>query len=190
MTSTTTPLAYQRQASDHSPKTAPDVAKGLRDLFVDGLKDIYWAEKTLTKAIPKMIENATSAHLVEALLAHLGDTKTQITRLETVFAVIGEKAEAKTCEAMVGLVKEAEEIMKSTQKGMVRDAGIISAGQKVEHYEMATYGTLCSFARTLGLTEAAELLQTSLNEEKAANAKLTEIAVTSINEGAIKQARN
>lgn len=178
---------FQKQVSERFQKNSSDVSNGLRDLFVDELKDIYWAEKTLTKAIPKMMENATSSHLVEALTAHLSDTKTQVIRLEKIFAVIGEQAEAKTCEAMVGLVKEAEEIMKSTQKGMVRDAGIISAGQKVEHYEIATYGTLCSFARALGLTEAAELLQTSLNEEKAANAKLTEIAVTSINEGAIQQ---
>ena len=171
------------QANGNKPKSK--VAHGLRALFVDELKDIYWAEKALTKAIPKMIENATSPQLVQALTAHLGETKQQVTRLEEVFSSIGEKAEAKTCEAMVGLTKEAEEIMKNTEKGMVRDAGIISAGQKVEHYEIASYGTLCAFAKTLGEDEAAALLQETLNEEKGADVKLSEIAESFINSEAV-----
>jgi len=157
-------------------KAKSDAAQGLRDLFVDELKDIYWAEKELTKAIPKMIKNATSPELVEALTGHLEETKEHVTRLEEVFSSIGEKAVAKKCEAMAGLTKEAEEIMKDTEKGVVRDAGIISAGQKVEHYEIATYGTLASFARTLGENEAAELLEETLNEEKGADKKLSEIS--------------
>lgn len=157
-------------------KSKSDAAQGLRDLFVDGLKDIYWAEKELTKAIPKMIKNATSDELVEALTTHLEETKTQVTRLEEVFLSIGEKATAKKCEAMAGLTKEAGEIMEDTEVGVVRDAGIIFAGQKIEHYEIATYGTLASFARVLGEDEAASLLEETLNEEKAADEKLSEIS--------------
>lgn len=157
-------------------KAKSDAAQGLRDLFVDGLKDIYWAEQSLTTAIPKMIQNATSEDLIEALTMHLAETKEQVTRLEDVFSLIGEEPEAKKCEAMAGLTKEAEEIMQSTEVGVVRDAGIIAAGQKVEHYEIATYGTLCSFAKILGEDDAASLLEESLDEEKAADIKLSEIS--------------
>jgi len=151
-------------------------AQGLRDLFVDGLKDIYWAEKALTKALPKMIKNATEEELSTALTDHLEETKGHVTRLEEVFEAIGEKAVAKKCEAMAGLIKEAEEIMEESEEGVVRDAGIIMAGQKVEHYEIATYGTLSSFAKTLGEDEAVSLLEETLQEEKNADEKLSEIA--------------
>ena len=169
----------QNSTTDKSKKS--DVAHGLRSLFLDELKDIYFAENALTKAIPKMISNATNPHLVKALTGHLEETKMQITRLDQVFASMGEKAEGKTCEAILGLTKEAEEIMASTEEGMVRDAGIIAAGQKVEHYEIATYGTLCSFAKTLGENKAVTLLQQTLKEEKGADMKLTEIAESFIN---------
>ena len=159
----------------------PEVATGLRDLFIDGLKDIYWAEKALTKALPKMIDNATSEELVTALTDHLAVTEEQVTRLEEVFNLIGEKAQAKKCPAMEGLIKEGGEIIESTAEGVVRDAGIIAAGQKVEHYEIATYGTLCAFAKILGENEAAELLLQTLNEEKEADDKLSEVAEGSIN---------
>lgn len=162
-------------------KSNSDVAQGLRELFVDELKDIYWAEKALTKAIPKMIDNATSSDLIQALTKHLGETENQITRLERVFSSIGEEAETKKCQATAGLIEEAEEIMDSTEKGVVRDAGIISAAQKVEHYEIATYGTLRTFAQTLGEHEAMTLLQETLDEEKGADHKLTEIAESHIN---------
>ena len=162
-------------------KSNSDVADGLRELFVDELKDIYWAEKALTQAIPMMIENATSGDLIQALTKHLAETKNQVTRLESVFESIDEEPEAKKCEAMAGLTKEAEEIMRSTEKGVVRDAGIISAAQKVEHYEIATYGTLRTFAKTLGEDEAMALLQESLDEEKGADETLTEIAEAHIN---------
>ena len=184
-TSKTAQSGTQNHGKSNSSKPNSKVAHGLRALFVDELKDIYWAEKALTKAIPKMIDNATSPQLVQALTAHLAETKQQVTRLEEVFNSIGEKAEAKTCEAMVGLTKEAEEIMKNTEKGMVRDAGIISAGQKVEHYEIATYGTLCAFAKTLGEHEAASILHETLNEEKGADEKLSDIAESFINSEAI-----
>ncbi len=175
----------QKQVKQNGVKAKPDAAQGLRDLFVDELKDIYWAEKALTKAIPKMIKNASDHELVEALKGHLEVTKEHVTRLEKVFTSIGEKPVAVKCEAMAGLTKEAEEIMEGTEKGMVRDAGIISAAQKVEHYEIATYGTLCTFAKTLGEAESAALLHQTLEQEKEADEKLTEIAEASINSGAV-----
>ena len=153
----------------------------LMKLFEDELKDIYWAEKALTKAIPKMIKNATSEELIEALESHLAETEEQVNRVEQIFEGLGKKATAKKCEAMEGLIKEAEEIMEECEEGPMRDAGIISAGQKVEHYEIASYGTLRQFAETLGLDEAVELLQATLDEEKAADEKLTEVAVSAVN---------
>jgi ferritin-like metal-binding protein YciE len=153
----------------------------LMKLFEEELKDIYWAEKALTKAIPKMIKNATSEDLIEALENHLSETENQVKRVEMVFDVIGKKAAAKKCEAMDGLIKEAEEIMSECEEGAMCDAGIISAGQKVEHYEIASYGTLRQFAQTLGLDDAVSLLEETLEEEKAADEKLTEVAVSAVN---------
>lgn len=158
-----------------------DAATGLRSLFEDSLKDIYWAEKALTKAIPKMIKNASSQDLIAALKEHLSVTEQQVTRLDEVFTTIGTKAQAKKCAAMEGLINEATEIMQETEHGVVRDAGIISAAQKVEHYEIATYGTLCAFAKILGEDEAAGLLHETLDEEKEADDKLSEVAEASIN---------
>ena len=153
----------------------------LMKLFEDELKDIYWAEKALTKAIPKMIKNATSADLTKALKGHLEETQNHVTRVEKVFEILGKKAVAKKCEAMAGLIKEAEGIMEDCEPGAMRDAGIISAGQKVEHYEIASYGTLRQFAETLELPDAANLLGQTLQEEKIADMKLTEVAVSAIN---------
>lgn len=160
---------------------------GLRTLLQDGLKDIYWAEKALTKALPKMIKYATSPELVNSLKEHLTVTEEQVARVEEVFGTLGMKAQAKKCEAMDGLIREATEIIESTQQGLVRDAGIILAGQKVEHYEIATYGTLCAFAQILGEGEAADLLKQTLEEEKQADKRLSEIAYQSINLGAAHQ---
>jgi ferritin-like metal-binding protein YciE len=160
-------------------------AEGLSDLFIDELRDIYWAEKALVKAIPKMIKNATSQDLTDALQDHLEVTKGHVERCEKVFEMLGKPARAKKCEAMEGLTKEAEEIMNSTEDGVLRDAGIISAAQKVEHYEIATYGTLCAFAKTLGKNDIADLLEQTLREEKEANNTLTDIAESSINEEAM-----
>lgn len=153
----------------------------LMELFEDGLKDIYWAEKALTKALPKMIKKATSKKLIDALTSHLAETEDQVTRVEAIFKSIDKKAIAKKCDAMDGLIKEAEEIMESSKAGVMRDAGIISAGQKVEHYEIASYGTLRQFAETLGLSKAESLLEKTLNEEKAADQKLSEVAKDAIN---------
>ena len=161
-------------------KAKSNAADGLRSLFEDSLKDIYWAEKALTKALPKMAKNATSEELMNAIDEHLAETEEQIVRLEKIFQSIGKKAIAKKCDAMEGLIKEGEGMMEETEKGVVRDAGIIAASQKIEHYEIATYGTLYSFATTLGETEVAELLATTLEEEKNADVTLTEIAVSTI----------
>ena len=159
----------------------------LMDLFENELKDIYWAEKALTKALPKMIKNATDQELADAIENHLHETEQQVEKLEKVFELIEEKPVAKKCEAMAGLLKEAEEIMKETEKGPQRDAGIISAGQKVEHYEIATYGTLRTFAHTLGLDEAAEILEEILEEEKKADETLSELAESTINVEAMEE---
>jgi ferritin-like metal-binding protein YciE len=153
----------------------------LEKLFENELKDIYWAEKALTKAIPKMIKNATSEELVEAMENHLQETQEHVSRVEQVFEVLGKKATAKKCEAMEGLIGEAESIMEDCEEGAMCDAGIISAAQKVEHYEIASYGTLRQFAETLGLDEAVTLLEQTLEEEKKADEKLTEIAVSAVN---------
>ena len=158
----------------------------LMKLFETELKDIYWAEKALTKALPKMMKNASSEELYDMIENHLAETEEQITRLEEVFEVLGKKPVAKKCEAMAGLIKEAEEIMKECEEGPMCDAGIISAAQKVEHYEIASYGTLCQFAETLGLDDAVKLLQETLDEEKAADEKLTEVAVSAVNVEAVE----
>ena len=175
------------QQQPGSMTSSGDEATGLRELFQDSLKDIYWAEKALTKAIPKMIKNATSPELLAALKDHLEVTKNQVTRLEQVFQIIEKPARAKKCEAMDGLIKEAEGIMEETEVGVVRGAGIIAAGQKVEHYEIATYGTLCAFAKILGEHEAADLLHETLAEEKEADSTLSQVAETSINIEAAKE---
>lgn len=153
----------------------------LMKLFEEELKDIYWAEKALTNAIPKMIKNATSQELIDALIIHLAETENQVDRLEQVFVIIDRKPVAKKCEAMEGLIRESDEIMESCEIGSMCDAGIISAGQKIEHYEIATYGTLRQFAETLGLTKVMSLLEETLVEEKAADVKLSEVATSAIN---------
>lgn len=159
----------------------------LMSLFETELKDIFWAEKALTDAIPKMIEKATSEELVAALEGHLEETKEQITRLEQVFKSINMKPAAKKCEAMAGLMKEAEAIMEECEPGAMCDAGIIAGAQKIEHYEIASYGTMRQFAETLQLTEAAKLLEQTLDEEKRSDEKLTEVAVSAVNVEAAEQ---
>lgn len=161
--------------------SAETIDSKLQKLFEEELKDIYWAEKALLKALPKMIKKATSPELVDALENHLGETEEQVRRVEKVFGVLGKDAKAKKCEAMHGLIEEADGIMSDSDEGVMRDAGIISAAQKIEHYEIASYGTLRTFAQTLGLHEAVALLEQTLNEEKAADEKLTEVAEEAIN---------
>ena len=154
----------------------------LNELFLDELKDIYWAKKHLAKGLVKMAKAATSDELRTALETHLAETENHAVRLESAFASIEEKASAKKCEAMSGLLKEGDEIAESTKKGSyTRDAGIISAAQKIEHYEIASYGTLKTLATTLGYDEAAELLDATLQEEIKTDSLLTQIAQGGIN---------
>jgi len=170
-----------KTSSNGTVKAKPSAAEGLRELFVDSLKDIYWAEKALVKALPKMAKNATSQNLITAINDHLAVTQKQVERLEEVFKSVGEKAVAKKCDAMEGLIKEGESILEETESGPVRDAGIIAASQKIEHYEIATYGTLAAFATTLGEDDAVLLLEKTLAEEKEADVTLTEAAYNTIN---------
>lgn len=152
------------------------------EFFVDELKDIYWAEKHLVKALPKMKKASTSPELASAFEKHTTETEQHIATLEQVFELLDEKAVAKKCDAMAGLLEEAEGIISDTEKGtMIRDAGLILAAQKVEHYEIATYGTLRVFAQNMGRDDIAGLLSTTLENEKATDEALTEIAVGTIN---------
>jgi ferritin-like metal-binding protein YciE len=154
----------------------------LQELFLDSLKDIYYAEKAIAKALPKMKKAATSEELKAAFEEHLEVTKEQVTRLEQVFEILGEKARGKKCEAIEGLIAEANSIIEDTDAGTsTRDVGLILGGQKVEHYEIATYGGLRQLAETLGYSEAAALLQTTLDEEKETDVLLTQIAENNIN---------
>jgi len=178
---TNSPGSGNGSEKSKSGKKASMKSSQLMELFEDGLKDIYWAEKALLKAIPKMIKKTTSDDLNEALTSHLEETKEQISRLEEVFSLIKVKPKGEKCEAMEGLIEEASDIMDSCEEGSMRDAGIISAAQKVEHYEIATYGTLRQFAETLHLTEVEKLLATTLQEEKEANLKLSEVAMDAVN---------
>lgn len=154
----------------------------LQELFLDSVKDIYYAEKAIVKALPKMMKAASSEELKSAFQDHLEVTKEQVVRLEQVFEAIGEKPRAKKCEAIEGLVKEAQSIIEDTDADTsTRDVGLILAAQKVEHYEIATYGGLRQLASTLGYTEAEELLQQTLDEEKETDVLLTQIAENDIN---------
>ena len=154
----------------------------LYQLFLDGIKDVYYAEKHITKTLPKMIKAATSAELKGAFEEHLVITKEQTARLEQVFALLETKPQAKKCEAIEGITKEGESIIADTEQGTAtRDVGLILAAQKVEHYEIASYGGLAQLATTLGLSEVAELLIQTLEEEKEADTMLTAIAENDIN---------
>jgi ferritin-like metal-binding protein YciE len=154
----------------------------LKDLFIDELKDIYWAEKHLTKALPRMMKAATSEELAAAFEEHLSVTENQISRLEEVFGLLDMASRAKKCEAMEGLVKEGQNVIEEQPKGTAaRDAGLIISAQKIEHYEIAAYGSLVQLAKTMGEEEIANLLQQTLDEEKEADQLLTELAVSGIN---------
>ncbi len=153
----------------------------LETLLEEELKDIYSAEKQLVKALPKMAKTATSEDLRNAFEEHLEVTKGHVNRLEEVFQALGKTAKAKTCKAMQGLLEEGKEIMEEDAEDSVMDAGLIAAAQKVEHYEIASYGTVRTWARLCGQEEAAELLQETLDEEGEADKKLTELAEALIN---------
>ncbi|WP_128545225.1 YciE/YciF ferroxidase family protein [Larkinella soli] len=157
----------------------------LRELFLHELKDIYYAEKKLVDNLPVMAEKATTQELRSAFQMHLQETQNQVSRLEQVFRSVGEEAEEVTCEAMDGLVEEGEEVIDETQEGtLTRDAGLIISAQKIEHYEISAYGSLRTLAQMLGFNEAAQLLQQTLEEEKATDAKLTAVAESFVNQRA------
>src|SRR5215471_13502831 len=151
-------------------------ATSLRELFIEELKDLYDAENQLIEALPNMAEASTSADLRDAFEEHLQQTRDHAQRLEQVFQIVGEKPKKGDCKAMTGLVKEGSQVIKDIDQEEVRDAAIISAAQRVEHYEISGYGTLRTWAGLLGLTEAADVLEQTLEEEKQADEKLNEIA--------------
>ncbi len=154
----------------------------LMEFFAEELKDIYYAEKHIIKTLPKMIKAASSPELQQAFTEHLELTKTQVARLEEVFSTINKKPQAKKCEAIEGITKEGEGVIEETEVGSAtRDVALIMAAQKVEHYEIATYGGLAQLARTLGLEDAAKLLNTTLDEEKQTDLTLTQLAENDIN---------
>ena len=148
----------------------------LADAFYDELRDILSAEKQLVKALPKMAKNASSEELRKAFEAHLEETKQQVERVEKAFEETGKAARAKTCEAMKGLIEEAEELLKEDAEPAVKDALMIAAAQKVEHYEIASYGTLCTWAEVLGYSKALQLLKQTMGEEEATDKKLTKLS--------------
>jgi len=156
----------------------------MEELFIDELRDLYDAERQLTRALPKMADAAASGELREALEEHLEQTKGQVDRLEQIFSTLDEKPSGKKCAAMAGLIKEGDEMASDSEETPVRDAGLIAAAQKVEHYEIAGYGSARAHARLIGNEEAAKLLEETLQEEKEADEKLNNLAESMINEEA------
>lgn len=163
------------------PKEKAMTVKTLNDLFVETLKDLYYVEKKLVKTLPKMADKANSNELKKAIEDHLAETETHVQRLEQVFEMLDQRAVAKTCEALEGLIKEADETTGEIDDDQTLDAAIISSAQTVEHYEIARYGTLACWANEIGNSDIAELLEQTLEEEKAADEKLSMIAEDSIN---------
>lgn len=183
-TSAKTTAAKTSSKSSSKSEAKPEENE-FQEFFVDELKDIYWAEKHLAKALPKMQKAATSPELAAAFEKHTLETQGHISTLEQVFELLEEKAAAKKCDAMAGLLEEAEGIIEDTDEGtLIRDAGLILAAQKVEHYEIATYGTLAVFAKTMGRDDVAELLAQTLANEKETDVALTTIAEGFVNEQA------
>jgi ferritin-like metal-binding protein YciE len=181
--------ATRKPANQSSAEPRSQGDSMLRAFFVEELKDIYWAEQHIAKALPKMAKAATSPELQQAFTTHLEQTEGQIERLESVFASLDEKAVAKKCDAMAGILAEGEEIISDTKEGTAtRDVGLILAAQKVEHYEISTYGGLAQLARTLGEDEAAELLEETLEEEKETDELLSDIAENDVNYEASQEA--
>jgi ferritin-like metal-binding protein YciE len=175
----------RKQATSYTPEENNSM---LQELFIEELRDIYWAEKHLVKALPKMEKAASSEELAEAFGEHLAVTQEQVSRLEQVFELMGEKPRGKKCEAMEGLVREAESVIEDTEEGTAtRDVALIIASQKVEHYEIAAYGGLATLAKTLGKTEIKDLLGQTLDEEKEADELLTQLAENNINQSASRE---
>jgi ferritin-like metal-binding protein YciE len=148
----------------------------MQELFIDELKDLYSAEKQIVRALPKLAKAASTPELQQALLSHLEETKEHVERLEKISEIVGKKLTGKTCVGMKGVLEEGSEVLEDTDKGIVRDAALIAASQRVEHYEMAGYGSARDFAKILGQSEAAALLDETLAEEKSADKKLSVIS--------------
>ena len=162
---------------------------GLRTFFIDSLQDIYYAEKHLVDALDTLEEKATTQNLKHAFSEHRDVTIGHVSRLEQVFSMLGEDAKTRKCEAIKGIIREADDIVDETESDtLTRDAALILAAQKAEHYEIATYGTLATFARTLGENQVADLLHETLEEEKEADDMLTRIAESFVNEQALQDA--
>lgn len=161
--------------------------KGLKSLFTDGLKDIYYAENKILKALPKMAEGAQSEAVTAAFEKHLTETEGQIERLRSVFKILGEEAAGKKCPAIEGILEEGEEILKEYEGTPAIDAGLVAAAQAVEHYEIARYGTLVAWADVLGMPDASELLQITLDEEISTDEALTELSEDGVNEAAAEE---
>lgn len=170
-----------KRVNSFQPKEVILAEKTLDDLFLDTLKDIYFAEKQILKALPKMARAAQSEEGKAGFLQHRDETQGQIERLEQVFELLGKAARGKTCEAIQGIIAEGEEIMEEYKGSVTLDAGLISSAQAVEHYEIARYGTLIAWAEQLGLKDAIPLLQANLAEEEATDQKLTQLAKASAN---------
>jgi ferritin-like metal-binding protein YciE len=166
------------------------MAETLHDAFIEELRDAYDAEKQLTKALPKMAKAATSPQLRAAFESHLQETRGQIERLEQAFQSLDEKVKGKYCDGIAGIIEEGSSVMGEDFEDVTMDACLIAAGQRAEHYEMAAYGTLIAWAKVMGHNEVATLLEQTLNEEKAADAKLTKLAEGGINQGAADAAGN
>jgi len=155
--------------------------KTMEELFLHGLEDVYFAEKQIVKALPKMAKAVRSKELKDAMETHLGETKEQVKRLERVFKLLGKKAKGTECPAIEGLIEEGQELMKETKDKDVVSAGLLAGAQAVEHYEIARYGTLVAWARLLGHDDVADILEDTLEEEKNADRILTEIALAEVN---------
>jgi len=173
--------ARARKLADKEDIMATNSTKTLDDLFLDTLKDIYFAEKQILKALPKMARAAQSEEGKAGFLQHRDETQGQIDRLEQVFEILGKPARGKTCEAIQGIISEGEEIMEEFKGSPALDAGLISSAQAVEHYEIARYGTLIAWAKQLGLKDAVALLEANLQEEEATDQKLTHLAEAQAN---------
>jgi ferritin-like metal-binding protein YciE len=162
--------------------------KGLEELFLDGLKDIYYAEKKITKALPKMAKAAQGEEVVAAFEKHLAETEAQVERLEEVFELLGQTAKGKTCPAIDGILEEGDEIAREYKGASALDAGLVAAAQAVEHYEIARYGTLITWAELLGKADAAGILKETLAEEEATDEALSQLGESGVNERAMQEA--
>jgi ferritin-like metal-binding protein YciE len=176
---------YETESRMHRLERQHMSVESLQELFLDELKDLYSAEKQITRALPKMVKAATAPKLKDAFQSHLNETNGQIDRLETIFEMLKKKGTGKTCEGMKGVLSEGAEVLGETKKGDLRDSGLITAAQRVEHYEMAGYGGVREYAKLLGQKEIMALLDATLKEEEAADKKLTQIA-REVNAAALK----